>query len=222
MESHGRHALALIGRHPRLMLSTAARRATGDGIEAFIRERFAARYGARIRHFMPALLQLEDTHGSRLGAVGLRSAAVEPLFLERYLDLPIEAEIARESGTPVARSQIIEVGNLAARGAGHARLLIVALTSLLASHGYDWVVFTGTSEVLNSFGRLDLGTLRLADADPERMGDERADWGSYYDNHPQVMAGNVRRGHACLLANGVYHRLGYQPLNDKVLERAVA
>ena len=222
MESNGRNALALIGRHPRFTLSAATQRDAREGIEAFIRERFAARHGARIRHFMPALLQLEDTHGAPFGAVGLRSAATESLFLERYLDRPIEAEIARRSCTPVARSQIVEVGNLAARGTGHARLLIVALTSLLASQGYDWVVFTGTVELLNSFGRLDLGLLHLANADPARMGDERVDWGSYYDNQPQVMAGNVRRGHACLLANGVYHRLGYQALTDKVFERAVA
>lgn len=225
MEPHGTRALALIGHHPRLTLSAPGEHEQSVariGIETFIRERFATRYGARIRHFMPTLLQLEDAHGVRVGAVGLRSAAAEPLFLERYLDRPVEVEIARRSCTPVARSQIVEVGNLAARGAGHGRLLIVALTSLLASQGYDWVVFTGTSELLNSFGRLDLGPLRLADADPARMGDERADWGSYYDSQPQVMAGSVGRGHTCLLGRGVYHRLAYQPLTDMELTRAVA
>lgn len=207
--------LARIGRAPSLTLRAFARSRPSAGcaaIETFIRERFAARYGARVRHFMPTLLQLEDDTGTRHGAVGVRSAALEPLFLERYLDRPIEAEIARHYGFAPARERIVEVGNLAAQGAGHARLLIVALTSLLVAQGYDWVVFTGTPEVLNSFSRLDLGPLLLGEADPVRMGDELADWGSYYDSHPKVMAGNIRRGHERLVSTGVYHRLAHQPL----------
>ena len=54
-------ALARIGLDPALTLRALARSrgATGSAaVEAFIRERFAARYGARVRHFMPTLLQL--------------------------------------------------------------------------------------------------------------------------------------------------------------------
>ena len=208
-------ALARIGLDPALTLRALARNRGGAGraaVEAFIRERFAARYGARVRHFMPTLLQLEDDAGVRHDAVGVRSAACESLFLERYLDRPVEAEIARRSGFSPARERIVEVGNLAAQGAGHARLLIVALTSLLVAQGFDWVVFTGTPEVLNSFSRLDLGPLALGEADPARMGDELADWGSYYDSHPMVMAGNIRLGHERLVSMGVYRQLAHQPL----------
>lgn len=208
-------ALARIGHDPALTLRALGRSdASTDraAVKSFIRERFASRYGARVRHFMPTLLQLEDETGTRHGAVGVRSAAREPLFLERYLDRPIEAEIAGKAGFAPARERIVEVGNLAAEGAGHARLLIVALTSLLVAQGFDWVVFTGTPEVLNSFSRLDLGPLPLGEADPARMGDELADWGSYYDSHPKVMAGNIRSGHERLLSTGVYHRLAHQPL----------
>lgn len=208
-------ALARIGRDPSLTLRAIGRSRTSAGhaaVETFIRERFAARYGARVRHFMPTLLQLEDDSGERHGAVGVRSAALESLFLERYLDRPIEEEIARQYGFAPARERIVEVGNLAAHGSGHARLLIVALTSLLVEQGFDWVVFTGTPEVLNSFSRLDLRPLPLGEADPARMGDELADWGSYYDGHPKVVAGNIRSGHERLLSLGVYRRLAYQPL----------
>lgn len=208
-------ALARIGLDPALTLRALGRSqgcAGSAAAEAFIRERFAARYGARVRHFMPTLLQLEDDSGMRHGAVGVRSAALESLFLERYLDRPVETEIARQSGFSPARERIIEVGNLAARGDGHARLLIVALTALLVARGFDWVVFTGTLEVRNSFSRLDLGPFPLGEADPARMGDELADWGSYYDSHPMVMAGNIRRGHERLLNMGVYHQLAHQPL----------
>lgn len=218
MEAGSRYchdALARIGLDPALTLRALAKGRGAGGsaaVEAFIRERFAARYGARVRHFMPTLLQLEDDSGVRHGAVGVRSAARESLFLERYLDRPVETEIARRSGFSPARERIVEVGNLAAQGAGHARLLIVALTSLLVAQGFDWVVFTGTPEVLNSFSRLDLGPLPLGEADPARMGGELADWGSYYDSRPMVMAGNIRLGHERLVSTGVYRQLAHHPL----------
>jgi hypothetical protein len=42
------------------------------------------------------------------------------------------------------------------------------------------------------------------------MGDEQADWGSYYDNQPQVMAGDIYAGHQRLLQLGAYPRLAHQ------------
>ena len=220
-----RNALARIGRDPALTLRVpgqGALSADRASVEAFIHERFVIRYGARVRHFMPTLLQLEDDAGTSHGAIGVRSAADESLFLERYLDRPAETEVASHGGLIPGRERIVEVGNLAARGAGHARLLIVALTAMLVSQGFDWVVFTGTPEVLNSFRRLDLRPLPLGKADPARMGDELADWGSYYDTQPWVMAGNIRSGHERLVSMGVYQQLAYRPFFSLAGELDVA
>ncbi|PAU54667.1 thermostable hemolysin [Pseudomonas sp. PIC25] len=217
MELPGIHAdglLARIGREPAFGLRYAQHR-HGERralLEAFIRERFAEHYGARVRHFMPCLLGLESADGAVRGAVGLRAAGEAPLFLERYLDRPIEQVIAGYSGQPIARRDIVEVGNLAALGAGAARLLIVALTDLLVACGFRWVTFTGTPALLNSFQRLELSPLSLGPADPVCLGAEQADWGSYYANHPQVMAGEILGGHQRLVQMGVYPRLGYRAL----------
>lgn len=207
-------ALARIGREQPLTLQLAR---SGQGerreaLERFIRERFALHYQARIQHFMPCLLGLHASNGEVQGAVGLRSAQRRPLFLERYLDESIEQAISRRYGRAVPREEIVEVGNLAAFGNGSARLLIVALTNLLVAQGFRWVVFTGTPALLNSFQRLALTPIALGLADPARMGDELADWGSYYASRPQVMAGEILPGHQRLLQLGAYPRLGYQPL----------
>ena len=206
--------LARIGRESPLTLQLAqpgqgARRAA---LEHFIALRFAESYQARIRHFMPCLLGLHGDDGAVQGAVGLRSARRRPLFLERYLDEPIEQAVSRRSGVPISRGEIVEVGNLAAFGNASARLLIVALTDLLVAQGFRWVVFTGTPALLNSFQRLALDPMPLGLADPARMGEELADWGSYYASRPQVMAGEILPGHQRLLQLGVYPRLGYEPL----------
>jgi len=179
-------------------------------LETFIRQRFNAHYQARVRHFMPCLLGLETADGGLHGAVGYRSAEDHSLFLERYLDVPIEQAIYQQSGKTVARSAIVEVGNLAAEGVGMARTLIVALAELLVVQGFAWVAFTGTSTLRNSFRRLGLVPQTLGLADPRRLGQEAADWGSYYDSRPQVMIGAILGGHQRLIQQGAYPRRDYQ------------
>ncbi|MFU2487884.1 thermostable hemolysin [Thauera sp. WH-1] len=204
-------ALSPVPRSLHLVPADAARR---TAVQGFIRERFAAHYQADVRHFMPCLFGLEADDGSLHGAVGCRSAVVQPLFLERYLDEPIEDLIAARAGMTVARADVVEVGNLAARGAGLSRLLIVALTRLLAAEGVRWAGFTGTPALINSFRRLGIALHRLASADPSRLGVDheqwRAEWGTYYDNRPQVMVAEVPGADRALATAGTYRHFGAQ------------
>ena len=165
----------------------------------FIRRRFSLAHQARVSHFMPQLFGLQSEDGTLHGAAGCRRADSGALFLERYLDVPIEQAIFERSGVQVERHQIVEVGNLAASGLGTARTLIVKLTRQLALQGFRWVTFTGTQEVLNSFRRLGLAPQSLALADPARMGESLADWGRYYDSQPQVVFGEILPAHRQLL-----------------------
>ncbi|HRP22866.1 MAG TPA: thermostable hemolysin [Thauera sp.] len=204
-------ALSPVPRSLHLVPADAARRAA---VQDFIRDRFAAHYQADVRHFMPCLFGLEADDGSLHGAVGCRSAAVQPLFLERYLDESIEDAIAARSGERVERADVVEVGNLAARGAGLSRLLIVALTRLLAAEGVRWAGFTGTPALINSFRRLGIVLHGLAPADPLRLGVDheqwRAEWGTYYDNRPQVMVAEVPGADRALATAGTYRHFGAQ------------
>ena len=118
------------------------------------------RAGASL-HALPARPCMATTARCRRASAAC-AAQRRPLFLERYLDEPIELAVARRSGRPVPREEIVEVGNLAAFGSASARLLIVALTDLLVAQGFRWVVFTGTPALLNSFQRLALEPLALA------------------------------------------------------------
>ena len=170
-------------------------------IESFIAARFAEQYGARLRNFMPELLALEDSSGALRAAVGLRRAGRDHLFLERYLDQPIERAIALSAGDAPLRARIAEAGNLAALGARRplmAAMMISAAIKVLALAGTDWLTFTGTSGLIASLPRLGLAPeamppLCLGPADPTRLGDEQADWGSYYDSRPRVMASMLVR-----------------------------
>lgn len=162
--------------------------------EQFIAERFSRAYGARLTHFLPHLLGVKDTLGRWQAAAGYAAAGAQPLFLEQYLDHPIEHALAEEVGRPIPRGSIVEVGNLAAASAGMARALIPQLARHLHRMGYRWVAFTATRALRNSFQRLGLRPLHLAEADPARLAERGANWGSYYEQDPMVMAGKISLG----------------------------
>jgi hypothetical protein len=167
-------------------------------LEAFIAQSFHAAYGAILSHFCDTLLGSRDGGGQWIAALGYSLAQDGPLFLEQYLDEPLEHAIATRAGHPVARAGIVEVGNLAAAHPGAARALIVSMTRLLHAEGLHWVAFTATATLLNSFTRLRLKPHVLADADPHRLPDAGKCWGSYYNSQPQVMFGDIRYGYAQL------------------------
>lgn len=152
-------------------------------------------YGARLSTFMPRIMKVSEDGGEFRAIVGLRDAGEEPLFLETYLDEPIEKAIAANKGKAVERRCVVEIGNLAESKPGDARLGIIACTMYLHTLGYRWVVFTAVPQLLNAFKRLGIEIEELALADPARLPqDQRERWGSYYDEHPMVCLGDIARG----------------------------
>jgi len=162
--------------------------------EDFIAARFGRAYGARVTHFLPHLLGVRDGLGRWQAAAGYAAAEAGRLFLEQYLERPIEQALAERLGRPLARHGIVEVGNLAAVSAGMARQLIPQLARHLHRLGYRWVVFTATRALRNSFLRLGLRPLPIARADPARLPDGGTSWGAYYEQDPIVMAGKIVLG----------------------------
>lgn len=163
-------------------------------LERFIARSFHASYGAEVEHFSDVLLGQRDSTGRLVAALGYTPADGNPLFLEHYLDVPVEAAISAHARSPVERGAIVEVGNLAALQPGAARALIISTTQLLNNLGLRWVVFTATASLLNSFSRLRLQPHVLAPADPARLPDGGQRWGSYYDTQPKVMFGDIHYG----------------------------
>jgi hypothetical protein len=163
-------------------------------LEDFVRSEFRTHFGAQVRHFMPELLALRDTHGSLRAVVGCRAAANEPLFLETYTRQPIERALAERNGFLVPRERIVEIGSLACRNAAAAIAIVRALVPHLLGAGFAWVVFTGADTVMNVFQYLGLQPSALCAADPSLLGAARFEWGSYYDHDPHVMAGRIEDG----------------------------
>ncbi|MFF7107207.1 thermostable hemolysin [Pseudomonas sichuanensis] len=188
---------------------------TREGLEHFIHQCFATVHQADVQHFLPELLALHDSHGRLIAAAGMRPASQGPLFLERYLDVPLEAAVSRVAGISLDRICMVEVGNLASLSAGSARIMIIAVTWLLGTRGLEWVAFTGAATLINSFQRLGLMPTVLASADPDRLQGQADQWGTYYHQRPQVFAGNIGDGFDALTRSGVFQRLGFPTLVEE-------
>lgn len=164
------------------------RRAQG---EAFVAGIFERQYAAAVDSFAPNLMLLENAE--RIVAVaGWRCAGNEKLFLESYLDVPVEVAVSRLAGRTIDRRHIVEVGHLASDRRGGSVDVILTLASHLDRLGFEWVVFTATDRLIGIFSRLGLPPLALASADPARLGADAAHWGSYYATNPVVVAGRIR------------------------------
>jgi len=162
----------------------------------YIKQTYRRVYAAEPKSFMPHFIRVRDHQKNYKAVIGYRDAEYQRLFLEAYLDEPVEAAISRYTGEPVERAGIVEVGNLVEAEAGDARLAIIAATAFLHTAGYRWVVFTGVSRLRNAFRRLGLEPKELIEADDSRLSEEeRLAWGTYYSGRPVVCFGDIRTGH---------------------------
>ncbi len=158
-------------------------------LEAYVGDAFVKKHEARVASFMPTLLSFRDPSGALRGVVGLRGADDAPLYLEQYLDQPIEAAIAAATGRAPERRHVVEVGNLAGANCLTAVRMVALLPEYLLAQDYRWIVFTATSavrEILLGFGA---PLVELAPADGSRVARGTDEWGRYYDTDPRVFAG---------------------------------
>lgn len=143
---------------------------------------------------MPTLLALRNDKGELCSVAGFRSAAEQPLFLERYLDEPIERAISTATRRDVSRSQIVEVGNLAGMNCRSAMRLVLTLPRMLLERGQRWIVFTATDTVRHLLANYHAPLIDLAPAVASRVQGLGDDWGRYYETDPRIMVGYLPDG----------------------------
>ncbi len=167
--------------------------------ESFIRASYRASFQANPSQLLPHMLVSLDQQQRVDMALGMKPADEGPLFLEQYLDVPIENAITARMGYPVARHAIVEIGNLAVTRPGAIRNAIAHCTHWLFEEGYEWVAFTGTRTLRHSFARLGLAPVTLAPASPERLpAANRSRWGTYFDHQPELCIGHIAEGRRAL------------------------
>lgn len=167
--------------------------------EGFIAERFRRHHQAVISEFLPTLVTLRR-NSHLCAALGLRPAGGNGLFLEHYLQhsLGIQAEqaIATLIQSPLSRTGIIEIGNLVADRNGASSLLFLIVLAVVQRAGYQWVMFTGTPQLQRGILKMGFAIQPICPASPEALPGDQRQWGNYYNNKPQVVAGFVAQSMA--------------------------
>ncbi|RPH45413.1 MAG: hypothetical protein EHM87_06480 [Burkholderiales bacterium] len=159
-------------------------------VERFVDRVYAERYGASVPSWAPELVSVV-AGGEIVAAAGWRPAH-GPLYLERYLDAPIERLIVDRLGRPgPPRGRIVEVGHLSAIQAGQGVRLMARLGAYLASLGYGWVASTATPGVRATFERMGVEVLELGHATAQAAGPHASAWGNYYQRGATVVAGEL-------------------------------
>ena len=162
-------------------------------VEAFIAEVFYRAYGAKVKKFMPKLIALRDENHHLMAAFGMREAKDSSLFLEQYVDEPIETVIAKTLNQVIQRADITEIGNLAVINPRNSGILISHVIEHSINAGVQWCVSTAHHTLQNGLVKGGCDVFPLHPVDANRLPvTEQADWGSYYNHQPQIIA--VRNG----------------------------
>lgn len=197
-------------------------------LERFVADVYAHAYHADVDEFPPLLAGITDPNDATVGVIGARPAADGPLFLEQYLDAPIECYVSAGLAIPTPRARIAEVGSLASTTPGFGKALMSSLAKYLDGAGFDVVVFTATRQLRNSIRKWNATTFDFGPANGDRLGHDRERWGAYYDTDPHVLAVHLKPFCACVgadvpLANmlrGVWDEAWVDGSRHRRLERA--
>ncbi|MFO1089100.1 MAG: thermostable hemolysin [Hyphomicrobiales bacterium] len=157
--------------------------------ERFVANAYRREFATHPGTHYPELLCHWSRNGTLRAACGLRHASGGPLFLEQYLDAPVEAALSEAFGMPVLRRSIVEIGSLASEEPAALFELVGAAAELIVARRGLYGVVTATGSVQRLFRQLSLPTETLGPARPERLPDGGRGWGTYYQHSPMVLAG---------------------------------
>ncbi|WP_354623129.1 thermostable hemolysin [Psychromonas sp. MME2] len=114
-------------------------------VERYVACRYELAFTAKITEFMPTFLAIYSENGELLSVCGYRIASDEPLFLEQYLAQPAEQIMAKQFAQVIARSNLIEFGQLASFSKGISPLHFLLMAKHLTEQGFEWCIFTATN-----------------------------------------------------------------------------
>ncbi len=154
-------------------------------VELEIQRLYWRRYGAVLESFAPMMVAELTQAGTVECVAGLRFGH-EPLFLECYLDRPIEQVLEHHLCSEIERSRIVEVCHLAGAGSGRS-LFVRKLIAMLEATEVELAIFTATKPLRHLLRRSGLTLVELGAATIDRVPRPET-WGSYFEHDPRIMA----------------------------------
>ena len=160
-------------------------------VERFIDESYSDHFGAKLKDYLPTLVFGENENQNIHIAFGIMPAVNGALFLENYLDQPIEDMLSNVVGTSIRRESIVEIGNISFENCYDLKSNLNSVATYCANQGFEYVVCTATRVLRIIFRRAGANPIDLAPAQHHQAPDNGTEWGDYYRFTPRVVAGNL-------------------------------
>ncbi len=162
-------------------------------LERFISSTYKSVFNATLKCFLPNLVAATLSNGEIRSAFGYCDASQDRLFLESYLDGPIESLLSQKAGQCVPRNKIVEVGNLSIDKNANSVSTIRDIACYLQKLGYEWIVCTATRYLRVLFLKSGSRPISIARASISRVSADGTDWGNYYLTVPEILGGNIEK-----------------------------
>jgi hypothetical protein len=182
--------------------------------ERFIHNAYRRVFNANLKNFYPGIVSLNTRRGGLNGAVGVRYAQGQALFLEQYLDDSAESRLSAVAGQPAGRDSIVELGNLSVSRPAMTYPFINLMGNWLSSYRVEWMIFALTRTLRGLFERSGVEMLELGTAYQSSLSPDDTDWGNYYLHDPRIMAINLP---TALVQFQQQHPLTSRPRRDLLL-----
>ncbi|GLX77102.1 hypothetical protein tinsulaeT_04420 [Thalassotalea insulae] len=184
-----------------------------QSVEQFILQGYQKAFRACFSEFMPQLITL--TKGKHCAALGLRNAQ-QPLFIEQYLAAPIET-LTLFSSQQVARSQIVEIGNLYSNAKPLTLPLFLLTAVALFINEQRYMVFAGTEQVLSLIQSTGITPTVICPAKAEYIQNREDNWGRYYETNPNVVAVDLQQVVKVINRTPRYSKM-FEQLSDEIAQ----
>jgi len=165
-----------------------------QAVEQQIQNAYEKSFGARVSHFMPTLISAGIANTSPHLNFGLCCAADQTLFLENYLQAPVEQVLSSTVRSQISRKCIAEIGNLTFDHTENLQQDLMSIASYCQQQGYRYVVCTATRALRLLFLRAGMKPVLLGQATLNNAPKDGSHWGDYYETAPQIIGGNVLLG----------------------------
>ena len=155
-----------------------------------LQDQYRHHFKCDLQHFMPNTIS-KIVDGDVVATTGYRAASDDRLFLESYLQTPVEECLSAAFNRPIHRREIVEIGSFAVTTSSYVLPFMFQLAPVIQEMGFSVVVCTVTRSVRRYLAKLGVEAEFLGDATPDQVNTEHNAWGNYYDQNPCVLAGEV-------------------------------
>lgn len=155
-------------------------------VEAFINKSFKKKYSTEAK-FVPSILISLNYNKRIFEVLGMGLAESGPLFLEQYLQYPIEQEIGFFYKTAIKRESIAEMGTVISFCRSTKQLLLILLINYLYKTNREWLVLLSNSEIENTLKRMHFTTVPFSDESIKK----KEQWAGYLNDESRIMYGHI-------------------------------